>query len=118
MATKRSSETVAALLSSAPKIVPMEESESPTVTAAPIAESTPESSSEPARKPRRRRGPPPRPPKPIRFTLDLNRQQHGFLKEFALAAEVDAARVMRALLDELRSDKDLAQRIRERVWEQ
>jgi hypothetical protein len=117
VATKRSSETVAALLSSAPKIVPMEESESPTVTAAPIAESTPESSSE-AHKPRRRRGPPPRPPKPIRFTLDLNRQQHGFLKEFALAAEVDAARVMRALLDELRSDKDLAQRIRERVWEQ
>ena len=117
MATKRSSETVAALLSSAPKIVPMEESEPPAVTAAPIAESTPESSSE-AHKPRRRRGPPPRPPKPIRFTLDLNRQQHGYLKEFALAAEVDAARVMRALLDELRSDKDLAHRIRERAWEQ
>ena len=68
--------------------------------------------------PRPRRGPPPRPPKPIRFTLDLNRADHGYLKEFALAAEVDAARIMRALIDELRSDKELAQRIREKVWEQ
>ena len=60
----------------------------------------------------------PSPPKPIRFTLDLNRADHGYLKEFALAAEVDAARIMRALIDELRSDKELAQRIREKVWEQ
>jgi hypothetical protein len=118
MATKRSSETVAALLSSAPKIVPVAESEPPAVTAAPIAEPAPELSPELSPRPRRRRGPPPRPPKPIRFTLDLNRADHAFLRQFALAAEVDAARIMRELLDQLRNDKDLAQRVREKVWEQ
>ena len=116
MATKRSSETVAALLSSAPPPVPAAEPSASVLSAEPVDEQDP--TPEPPRKPRRRRGPPTRPPKPIRFTLDLNRADHGYLKEFALAAEVDAARIMRALIDELRSDKELAQRIREKVWEQ
>ena len=116
MATKRSSETVAALLSSAPPPVPAAEPSASLSSAEPVDEQDP--TPEPPQKPRRRRGPPPRPPKPIRFTLDLNKADHGYLKEFALAAEVDAARIMRALIDELRSDKELAQRIREKVWEQ
>ena len=116
MATKRSSETVAALLSSAPPPVPAAEPSVSVLPAEPVDEPGP--IPEPPHKPGRRRGPPPRPPKPIRFTLDLNRADHGYLKEFALAAEVDAARIMRALIDELRSDEELAQRIREKVWEQ
>jgi hypothetical protein len=67
--------------------------------------------------PVRRRGPKPRPPKPIRFTLDLNQDRHSFLKRFALEAEVDAALVMRMLLDQLRSDEDLAERVRQAAWE-
>jgi hypothetical protein len=61
-------------------------------------------------------GPPPRPPKPVRFTLDLSHSQHGFLKRFALEAEVDASKVMRVLLDQLQSDPELAQRVREAAW--
>ncbi len=61
---------------------------------------------------------PPRPEKPIRFTLDLQRHQHRFLKQFAMEAEIDAARVMRTLLDQLRDDPELAQRVRADAWEQ
>jgi hypothetical protein len=59
----------------------------------------------------------PRPEKPVRFTLDLERPYHQFLKEFATQAEVGASKVMRALLDELRDDPELAARVRNRVWE-
>jgi hypothetical protein len=59
----------------------------------------------------------PRPEKPVRFTLDLDRAHHQFLKQFAVQAEVrGAAEVMRALLDELRDDPQLADRVRARVW--
>ena len=64
--------------------------------------------------------PPRRPPKEptTRYTLDLDRAHHLFLKQFALEAELrGAAEVMRALLDELQEDPALADRIRARVWE-
>lgn len=60
---------------------------------------------------------PPRPPKPVRFTLDLSREQHRFLKEFALDTEADAAVIMRALLTQLRDDADLAQRVQASIWQ-
>jgi hypothetical protein len=63
-----------------------------------------------------RPGPPPRPPKPIRFTLDLNKDRHTLLKRFAADAEVDCSTVMRILLDHLHSDEQLAQRVREAAW--
>lgn len=49
--------------------------------------------------------------KPVRYTLDLSREQHRFLKRFAFDAETDASVVMRALLAVLQRDKALAQRI-------
>lgn len=57
----------------------------------------------------------PRPPKPIRFTLDLDRAQHRFLKMFALDADVGASQIMRALLDELRDNPTVAARVRAAV---
>ena len=60
----------------------------------------------------------PRPEKPVRFTLDLDREHHRFLKTYAAEIEAKgAAEVMRALLDELRDDPELAARVRARVWE-
>ena len=61
---------------------------------------------------------PPRPVKPVRFTLDLNPDLHMVLKRFAVEAEVDAAVVMRAMLVMLRDDPELAAQVRARVWEQ
>jgi hypothetical protein len=59
----------------------------------------------------------PRAEKPVRFTLDLDRAHHQFLKEYAVRIEAKgASEVMRALLDELRDDAELAGRVRARVW--
>ena len=61
----------------------------------------------------------PRPPtttaRPIRYTLDLAREQHRFLKQFALDAEADASEVMRALLHLLEDDPGLASTVRARL---
>lgn len=65
-----------------------------------------------------RNAPPPRPPKPVRVTLDLDEDRHAFLKRFAADSGpgVGSARVLRALLDELAEDPDLAARVRTRIW--
>jgi hypothetical protein len=61
----------------------------------------------------------PKPPKPTRFTLDLDTDRHRFLKTYAAEIEAKgASQVMRALLDELQADPELAARIRTRVWEE
>jgi hypothetical protein len=68
--------------------------------------------------PASRASPPPRPPKPVRYTLDLSQDVHKFLRIFAAEAEVDASVIMRALLAELRQDERLAERVRARAWAQ
>lgn len=62
--------------------------------------------------------PPPRPEKPVRFTLDLDQDRHAFLKTFALecGAGVGGAQVLRALLDELREGANLPTRVKARIW--
>jgi hypothetical protein len=47
----------------------------------------------------------------VRFTLDLARPQHRFLKQFALDLEADASTVMRTLLWLLEEDEALAKRV-------
>jgi hypothetical protein len=47
----------------------------------------------------------------VRFTLDLTRDQHRFLKRFAFEAETDASVVMRTLLALLQHDEKLARRV-------
>lgn len=60
----------------------------------------------------------PRPEKPVRFTLDLDRAHHQFLKKYTSDIEArGASQVMRALLDELRDDPQLAARVRDRIWQ-
>lgn len=53
--------------------------------------------------------------RPVRFTLDLAREQHRFLKLFALDAETDASVVVRALLALLAEDAVIAQRVLRRL---
>ena len=62
---------------------------------------------------------PPRPEKPVRFTLDLDSERHAFLKTFALecGAGVGGAQVLRALLDELREGSNLPVRVKARIWQ-
>lgn len=49
--------------------------------------------------------------KPARFTVELPRTQHRFLKRFALEADSDASAVTRALLSLLEADPALAERV-------
>lgn len=60
---------------------------------------------------------PPRPEKPVRFTLDLDREHHQFLKTYAVQVGADASKVMRALLDELREGPNLSARVQSRLWQ-
>jgi hypothetical protein len=53
----------------------------------------------------------------VRFTLDLERPQHRFLKQFALDADSDASVVLRVLLSLLEEDRTLAKRVRGRIVE-
>jgi hypothetical protein len=48
----------------------------------------------------------------VRYTLDLSREQHRFLKRFAFDEETDASVVMRALLTLLQNDERVARRVR------
>lgn len=52
---------------------------------------------------------------PARFTVELPRQQHRFVKRFALDADTDASSVTRALFTLLESDPVLAERVRTMV---
>jgi hypothetical protein len=47
----------------------------------------------------------------VRYTLDLSREQHRFLKRYAFEAEIDASVVMRALLSLLEKDETVARRV-------
>ena len=68
--------------------------------------------------PRASHGPGNQPPeRRVRYTLDLDRTQHRFLRLFALDAEVDASKVVRALLTLLEEDAALTKRVLERVSE-
>lgn len=51
----------------------------------------------------------------FRFTLDLERGQHRFLKQFALDQEADASKVMRALLWLLEHDAQLGNVVRDEL---
>ncbi len=52
---------------------------------------------------------------PARFTVELPRAQHRFVKRFALDADSDASRVARALLTLLECDPELGERVRELI---
>ena len=52
------------------------------------------------------------PKKRVRFTLDLSKEQHKFLKRFALEEEADASAVLRALLVRLELDEALVKAVR------
>ncbi len=49
------------------------------------------------------------------MTLDLSREQHRFLKQFALDAESDASSILRTLLALLKDDPPLAGKVLSRV---
>jgi hypothetical protein len=53
----------------------------------------------------------------VRFTLDLARSQHRFLKQFALDAESDASVILRVLLSLLEEDGVLKKRVLARIAE-
>ncbi len=68
--------------------------------------------------PRRRMGrPKTKPERMVRVSVDLPRPSHKYLRDFAYDAESDGMRVMRALLEELSDDEDLAERIVDRLRE-
>ena len=56
-----------------------------------------------------------RPAKPVRITVDLDADRHRFLRDFAYREEARGTEVVRALLDELGSDADLVERVRDRL---
>lgn len=59
----------------------------------------------------------PRPPKPVRFTLDLDQDDHRWLKTYAAQIQATgAAEVVRAVLAEMRDNPHLADRVRARIW--
>lgn len=78
-----------------------EEYDSEEVTAAATSEGTPVA--------------PERKQKTVRLTVDLNAARHRRLKAFAFEEDAKNTEVMRALLDELEADPELASRIRDRL---
>lgn len=82
--------------------------------AADSATAAPAATGEPAR--RRRTGRPrTKPQRMVRVSVDLPRPEHKYLRDFAYDAESDGMSVMRALLQELRDDEDLAERVLDRL---
>lgn len=65
--------------------------------------------------PRRRGRPRTRPERMVRVSVDLPRPEHKYLRDFVYDAESDGMRVMRALLQEMRDDEDLAERVLDRL---
>jgi phosphate uptake regulator len=47
----------------------------------------------------------------VRLSVDLARDQHEFLKQFAFAAQMTQAAVGRALVGLIRDDRELAERV-------
>ena len=67
-------------------------------------------------RPRRRTGRPrTKPDRMVRVSVDLPRPDHKFLRDFAYDAESDGMSVMRALLEEMRGDEELAERVLDRL---
>ena len=67
-------------------------------------------------RPRRRTGrPKTKPDRMVRVSVDLPRPDHKFLRDFAYDAESDGMSVMRALLEEMRDNEELAQRVLDRL---
>lgn len=54
--------------------------------------------------------------KPIRITLDLDPQQHRFLKYFSIQNGIPSAMTMRCLLYMLETDINLAQRVVDEIF--
>ena len=56
-----------------------------------------------------------RPAKPIRITVDLNADQHRFLREYCLNTGAKGTAVLRGLLSELAEDQELHARLTQRL---
>lgn len=70
----------------------------------------------PRENPRRRTGRPrTKPDRMVRVSVDLPRPEHKYLRDFAYDAESDGMSVMRALLEEMRDDAELAERVLDRL---
>ena len=53
--------------------------------------------------------------KPVRLTVDLDPELHRFLKLYAVDAGAKGSEVVRALLEELRDEPGLSERVLERI---
>lgn len=51
----------------------------------------------------------------VRYTVDLDRDQHRFLRIYAIKAGVDASVVIRSLLQLLQDDPELSSRVQEQL---
>lgn len=56
-----------------------------------------------------------KPDRMVRVSVDLPRPDHKYLRDFAYDAESDGMSVMRALLEEMREDGELAERVLDRL---